>query len=99
MYATYTISEYLQSKNSMAEKICAIDNLIDAMLLQMLDAIGNSGTSEYQLDDGQIKISTTYRSMADIQKGVGALEQLKQMYVNRLTGRVIRLQDEKTLRR
>lgn len=83
----YSISEYIQSRDSLKARIEAIEVLIDDMYANMTDAIGNDGTASYSLDDGQMKIQTQYRSVSDITKGINALEAQLQMYINRYNGR------------
>ena len=84
-----TVKEYIQSKSSILEKIKAIESLIDAMILNTAEAIDNSGTASYSMDTGQTKVTTTYRSVEEVNKGIKALEQTLQMYVNRYNGRVV----------
>ena len=100
-YTTYTIADFLRTKFSYRDKINAIDLLIDKMLLSVAESIDgmNPSISEYQMDDGQIKVKTVYRSIKEVQDGVHALETLRNMYENRLRGRVVVLKDEKTFRR
>ncbi|AGF91163.1 structural protein [Cellulophaga phage phi47:1] len=81
-----TIREYIESVDSLDLKIAAIESLIDAMLLNAIDSISDSGTKIYSLDDGQSKIMTEFRSPSDITKGVLALEKMKFVYVNRRDG-------------
>lgn len=83
-----SIKQYIESKCTLRERILAIEVLIDSMLLNTVDAIGDSGTASYSLDDGQMKVMTQYRSTSDITKGIKALESLKQIYVNRLNGNI-----------
>jgi conjugal transfer/entry exclusion protein len=83
----YTLSEYIQSRASIKAKIDAINVLIDLMYVKMVDAIDDSGVAVYQLDDGQMKIRTEFRSVSEIIKGIHALESQLQMYVNRYNGR------------
>lgn len=83
-----TIKEYIQSKASLDLKITAIASLIDNMLLSAIDAIDTSGTASYSMDDGQMKVTTEYRSIEQITKGVKALESLQQLYINRRNGSV-----------
>ena len=83
----YTLSEYIKSKTSLLSRISAIESLIDQMYAEMGEAIGNSGVAEYQLDDGQMRIRTNYRSVSEITKGIEALETQLQMYLNRYNGR------------
>lgn len=96
-----SISTYLESRQSVLEKIVAINLLIDSMIISMADHASGAGStiSEYSLDDGQVKIKTAYRSLTDVQNGVAALEKMKQMYINRYNGRTIILRDEKSFRR
>lgn len=83
-----SISEYLGTKTSITARIEAIDSLIDSILLKIADTVGNVDISEYQMDDGQMKVRTSYRSPQDAIKGIEALEKIKQMYLNQLNGRV-----------
>ncbi len=83
-----TISEYIQSKTSLDSKIAAIDALIDQMITSAADAIDNSGTASYSFDDGQMKVSTQYRSVDEVMKGIASLEKIKQIYVNRRNGSI-----------
>tara|TARA_R110002049_G_scaffold230109_2_gene402266 strand:- start:634 stop:921 length:288 start_codon:yes stop_codon:yes gene_type:complete len=84
-----TVKEYIQSKSSILEKIKAIESLIDAMILNTAEAIDNSGVASYSMDTGQTKVTTTYRSVEEVNKGIKALEQTLQMYINRYNGRVV----------
>ena len=83
----YTLSEYITSRESNRAKIDALQLLIDSMYAKMIDAIDDSGTASYTLDDGQMKISTEFRSLDQIIKGINALETQLQMYINRYNGR------------
>lgn len=85
----YTISQYIECKSTLLEKIKAIDAVISAMELKLLDVTESTALDEYQLDDGQMKVRTKYRSVADVMAGITGLEQLKQRYVNRYNGRRI----------
>lgn len=84
-----TVKEYIQSKSSLDAKIVAIEALIDAMLLESIDAIGNSGTASYSMDDGQMKVSTEYRSIGAITDGIKGLEKILQIYINRRNGNLV----------
>jgi len=83
----YTISQYIETKTSILDRIRAYNNLIEAMELKLLDAVGTSDLDEYQLDDGQMKVRTRYRSLKDVEAGIMALEKAKQRLVNRYNGR------------
>lgn len=100
-YTYNTISLYLESKTSVLERIKAIEILIDAMSLKIGDVASgqNSIISEYWMDDGQMKVKTVYRSLADVEAGISALEKLKQRYVNKYNGRDFVLRDVRGLNR
>lgn len=82
-----TMREYIDSKCSNLEKIEAINALIDALLLETIDSISNSGTASLSMDDGQMKVTTGFRSTSEISEGIIDLEKIKQIYVNRYNGR------------
>jgi hypothetical protein len=86
-----TVSQYVDCKSTLREKIIAIDNVISAMELKLLESVDSANYSEYQMDDGQMKIRTMYRSPKEVTNGILELEKLKQRYVNRYNGRVTRL--------
>jgi len=97
----YSISGYISSKKGLREKISAINELIDAMILRTTEAIDDIGASvdEYSMDDGQMKVRTKFRNIDDVTMGINALEKIKQRYVNQLNGRVIALKDIRGIRR
>lgn len=91
----YTISQYVESKCTLDAKISAINELISAMELKLLDATGTADLEEYHMDDGQMKVRTRYRNVQDVEGGINALEKLKQRYVNRRNGRTFVLRSGK----
>ena len=84
---TCTVKEYIQSKQSTLAKIKAIESLIDSMIINTAEAIDASGTASYVLDTGQTKVTTFYRSVEEVNKGILALEKTLQIYINRYNGR------------
>jgi len=87
----YTISQYIECRTTLNDKIVAINNIISAMELKLLDSVSQSGYIEMSIDDGQMKTKAVYRSMQDLEAGLHALEKLKQRYVNRYNGRCVTL--------
>jgi len=83
----YSISTYIECRSTLIDKISAIDALISAMELKLVDVTESTTFDEYELNDGQMKVRTKYRSVKDVMAGLTGLEQLKQRYVNRLNGR------------
>ncbi len=96
-----TITVYLESKLVLADRIRAIDALIDKSILSISEAVDGVGAniSTYELDDGQVKIKTGYRSVADIEAGIKSLERMKNLYINKLYGRGVQLRDANTFYR
>jgi len=98
-FTTCTISVYIQSKSTLLEKINAIDDLITAMEGKLLEGIDTATIDEYWMDDGQMKVKTIYRSVADLEKGLEALLKMKQRYVNNYNGRMMVMRDASGLNR
>lgn len=73
--------------------------IIKALFKAMICAAQDSGVSEYSLDDGQTKISQSYRSPAEVQRSIDAFIKLKHYYLNQINGNVIGLVDGKNLTR
>ncbi len=95
-------SDYLiKQKQSDKERLDAIDQLIEMTILKQLDAVTNNdpSISEYQFEDGQVKIRTAYRTSSDFKNALASLESIRQIYVNRLKGRVMNLVDYNVARR
>lgn len=89
---------YINSRSTSEARIAAIDSIIDVLLTTALDAAGNDGMQEYYLDSGQSKVTVKYRSSNQVAAAISELENLKQIYVNRLNGRMIRNIPEQNLR-
>lgn len=83
----------------MCEKIEKIDAIISALEDTALQSAANDNIDEYWLDDGQSKIKTSYKGTDQIFKSIIAFERMRQIYVNRLNGFVVRMVDSRSLRR
>lgn len=96
----YSVADYLECKQTMKERIDAIDQMITATIMLTANTIsGASGNiSSYELDDGQVRIKTTYRSVEDITNAVTALRRIKFMFLNQLRWRASVLQDKRTFK-
>lgn len=94
VYYTST-QQYILSANSVDAKIIAIDKVIEALFLLMLnpEVIEKEYITEYSLDDGQTKIRAVYRGVASINKSIEALNKMRTYYTNQKLGRRIRLVD------
>ena len=92
-----TAAIYIDRPASLCDKIERIDTIIDALLTNALVSAGKANIEEYSLNDGQTVIREKYRSSVDIEKAIFAFEKVKQVYVNRLNGRMVRLVDGKSI--
>jgi len=86
---------FVQSKPTLKGKIAAIDAIITALETSALKSAATGNLDEYWLDDGQTRIKTIYRSVDDVADGIVAFMKIRQIYVNRLNGRVVRMVDGK----
>lgn len=86
---------YLESKTTIAERLAAVDAIIDALLIKAAESPSTANYQEYYLDDGQTRISTKYRSAADVAAAIEAFEKMATRYRNQLNGHVFRLVDGK----
>jgi len=89
---------YIDSATSLKDKICKIDAIITALMATALASATTDNFTEYVLDDGQTKIRATYKGTDAIFRSINVLERTKQIYINQLNGRVIRLVPGKSFR-
>lgn len=88
-------SIYIDSATSNKAKVVAIDAIIDGLLSTAAKAATDENITEYMLNDGQTIIKSVYRGSEAIYASIAAFERLKQMYMNRINGRMVRLVDSK----
>lgn len=88
-------SQYIGSKTTLQQKVDAIDQIIAALLVTAAKAAEDDNINEYWLNDGQTQIKTIYKGVHAIQKSIEQFETLKQMYLNQIGGRMVRLMDTK----
>jgi hypothetical protein len=96
----YSITGYIESKCEIADKIIACDALINLFMASMLDSFSSvsAGTQMYELDDGQVRIKTSFRSMTDIKTALFLLRTEKNKYINQYNGRTFVAQDKRNFR-
>jgi hypothetical protein len=97
-WSEYTISGYIASKPDMLAKIAAIDNLMDVFLASMLDSFSGpaAGTQSYELDDGQVRVKTSFRSINEMKTALQLLRIEKNKYINDYNGRCSVAQDKRS---
>lgn len=88
---------YIDSASDLRSKITRMDAIIEALEDAALKGAATGHLTEYSLDDGQTKIKTAYRSVNEIFNAINAFSRLRQLYINRSNGRVMRLVDSKNL--
>ena len=89
--------KYVTSCADLRTRIARIDAIITALEETVLLAATNATVTDYMLDDGQTKISETYRDPAAVAVAINAYERIKERYINKLNGRVFRAVDSKNL--
>lgn len=77
-------------------RIMALNLIIDALMMQAAAAAGTANISQYSLNDGQTIISTTYKGPDAITKAIMQYETLKNLYLNKMNGRAMRMVDSKS---
>ena len=85
----FTETLYIEGATGLVERLARIGAIIEALELRQVEVIGKSNVEEYQLDDGQVRIKTIYRSSEEIAEAIEAYEKLKQKILNKLNGRQI----------
>lgn len=92
MNADYmTIPQFFESKSKLIGKIATYDLLIEGLEQAMLASVESGHLVQYELDDGQIKVRTMYRSVKDLTDAMNGFIKLRQYYINKANGRSIRL--------
>ncbi len=86
---------YIEKASTIRDKITRIDAIISALESTALKAAANDNIKEYSLDDGQTKILTIYKGADQVLASIMSFERIRQMYINRLNGRMVRLVDGK----
>lgn len=86
-----TINQYFDCKSKLIGEIATYDLLIKGVQDSLRESILSGIYSEYELDDGQIKCRTKYRSIDQMVKGLQGLRTLRQDCINQYNGRGTRL--------
>lgn len=95
---TCTADVYIESATNLKDRIVRIDAIIKALENVALKAAATGNVAEYTLDDGQTKISSTYRNPMEVQRSIAGFEVIRQQCINRLYGHTIRLVDSSNYR-
>lgn len=86
-----TIDQFFESKSKLIGKIATYDLLIEGMEKAILESTVSGHLIQYELDDGQMKVRSMFRSTKDMIGSMEGLIKLRQYYINKHNGRVTRL--------
>lgn len=90
--------EYVINSTSLKERYDRIKAIITALENQQLLSVGKSGIISYSLNDGQISISTQYRSFSEVVKAIEQYEKILTRLESQITGtRIVALRDAKSV--
>lgn len=93
-----TIGEYILDSQDLKQKYVKVCNVINALYDQAIVSAGSSDISSYSVDDGQTKLSTTYRSMDDVERAIVKFTRLKNMLARQISGTtIVRLADSQSV--
>jgi hypothetical protein len=83
---------YIEATTSLTTKLARIDAIILALENRILNFSETSAEKQgYSLDDGQVKISTQYRSVTEMAAAIERFEFQRQRIINKLNGSNITL--------
>ena len=88
VFVALTEKLYIESATSQLDRLNRIDAIILALENQIIEsAAGTSDKTGYSLNDGQITISTQYRSVEDMAAAITKFDTIRQRILNILNGR------------
>lgn len=83
-----TIPQFIVCKSQLIGKVATYDLLIAGMEAAVLEATTSGQYAEYELDDGQMKVRSRYRSVDQMLAGLQGLRRIRQDYINQYNGRI-----------
>lgn len=87
------ITLYIETATCLKDKIIKLDAIIAALEDAALKGAETQDIDEYWLDDGQTKIKNVFRDPNAIFQAILNYDKMRQIYINRLNGRGMRLVD------
>lgn len=93
------IDANFESCENIKAKVVKIDAIISSLMDTALKSVMNGDTVEYTLDTGQTKINKVFSTTESVTRAIKDYEAIRQMYVNKLNSRVVRLVDSKNFNR
>jgi alpha-D-ribose 1-methylphosphonate 5-triphosphate synthase subunit PhnL len=86
-----SIEQFFECKSKLIGKIATYDLLIEGMEKAILSATLSGEYAEYEMDDGQMKVRSRFRSLDQMIAGMQGLRKIRQDYINQYNGRGTRL--------
>lgn len=93
----YSFDANYQSCKTVQDKIAKIDVILDALFTTAMTSVQNGDTVEYTLDTGQSKIHKVFSTTASVVQAIKDYETLRTLYNQKLSSRVSRLVDSKSI--
>ena len=98
MAEIYTEYQYVIDSPNLKARYDRITSIIEALENQQLSVVANSDIDSYDINDGQIRISTRYRSPEQIQKAIDGYEKIRNRILQQITGTgILRLADSEAI--
>lgn len=89
---------YIEDVDDLCQRVTRIDQVIDALLTLATTSALEDDVRSYRLNDGQTIINVERQTVDQLMKSVRNLELVKNMYINRINGRGMRLTNHEDTR-
>lgn len=98
MATEYTERCYITCSTTTQERIARLQQVIEALENQAINAAGNADLNSYSLNDGQIIIRTDYRNPTEIADAIEVYEKILIRLINRCSNtRIFTVRDARSL--
>ena len=87
-----------RTREQICTKIAQLDAIIESLFEVALVSVGNGNMMQYELDTGQSKQKVEYTSPKQVTDAIESYEKIRQLFVNKLSPRQIKLTNYKNFR-
>lgn len=92
-----TIADYITCSSSDKERLERMAEVITLLETKAIQAVENADVQEYEMNDGQVKIKTSYNTLEQIARDINAFQSIYDRLFNRCFGtRIVSLRDAKS---
>lgn len=96
MATTTTITDYITCSVNTQQRLERIAEIIELLETKAIASVENMDVQEYTLNDGQVTLKTSYRSVKEIGDAIDGFERIYNRLFNRCTGtNIVSLRDAK----